>query len=376
MINTNREVKFLDLKAQLPLVREEIGARFREIIDNTSFVGGKNMKIFETDFAKYIGTRHCVAVSNGTTALQLALWAKGIGAGDEVIVPVNTFIATAEAVTAVGAKPVFVDMDEKIYTIDVNKIEQNINKNTKAIIPVHLYGQCAEMDKILELGKKYSLFILEDTCQSHGAEHNGHKAGSMGDASAFSFYPGKNLGAWGEGGAVCTNDDDLAAKIKMLRDHGSKTKYIHELVGGNYRMCEFQGAVLSVKLKFLDAWNESRRRNAAIYFEKLCVNKKVILPFVGAGNLPVWHLFVVRISSRDKMADFLREHGVQTGIHYPFPLHITEAYRNLGYKEGDFPVAERVQKEILSLPMFAELSEEDISYVVEQMNSFLSKYDS
>lgn len=376
MTDDKKEVKFLDIKAQLPLIQGQIIERFKEIIENTAFVSGKNVKSFEIDFANYIGTNHCIAVSNGTAALQLALWAKGIGRGDEVIMPVNTFIATAEAVTAVGAKPVFVDMNEEVYTIDVNKIEQNINKNTKAIIPVHLYGQCADMDKILALAQKYNLFVVEDACQAHGAEYRGKKAGSLGEASAFSFYPGKNLGAWGEGGAICTNDEVLAEKTRMLRDHGLKTKYIHELVGGNYRMSEFQGSVLSVKLKFLDVWNEQRRHKAKIYLERLAGKKNLILPVIGADNLPVWHLFVVRAIDREEFVNFLKEKGIQTGIHYPFPLHLTAAYQNLGYQKGDFPVAEKVQGEIFSLPMFAELREEDIEYVVEQINIFLSKYAS
>lgn len=370
MNNINREVKFLDLKAQLPLIQDEIMSKFKEIVDNTAFISGKNVKNFEADFSRFVGVRHCIAVNNGTSALQLALWARGVGIGDEVILPVNTFIATAEAVTAVGGKPIFVDINEKTYNIDVKKIEASINKNTKAIIPVHLYGQCAELDEIVELGKKYNLFILEDACQAHGAEYKGRKAGSVGDASAFSFYPGKNLGAWGEGGAICTNNDSLAEKIRLLREHGSKIKYFHEVAGGNYRMCEFQGAVLLVKLGFLDKWNDLRRRNAGYYFERLEKKHKIILPYVGVHNMPIWHLFVVRFSDRAKVVEYLKDKGIQTGIHYPIPLHLTSAYKYLDYKKGDFPVAEKVQKEILSLPMFAELSQEDITYVAEQINSY------
>lgn len=369
--NSAMEIKFLDLKAQYPLIKDEILKKFDEIIENSAFISGKYTQQFEEEFAKYLGVKYCVAVNDGTSALYLALLAKGIGFGDEVLVPVNTFIATAEAVSLTGARPVFIDINEGTYNIDISKIEEKITDKTKAIIPVHLYGQCADMDPILEIAKKYKLIVIEDACQAHGAEYKGRKAGSMGDCGAFSFYPGKNLGTWGEGGAVVTNNSELAGKIMLLRNHGSKVKYQHDIVGGNFRMSEFEGAVLSTKIRYLDKWNEGRRGNAEVYLKLLAGKKAIALPVASAENVPVWHLFVVRTVTRDKFTEFLRGNSIQTGIHYPIPLHLCEAYSHLGYKLGDFPIAERVCKEIVSLPMYPELSEEEIRYVADTINEFL-----
>jgi dTDP-4-amino-4,6-dideoxygalactose transaminase len=366
-------VKFLDLKAQYPLIKEEILSRINSIVENSAFVCGKQVKEFEDAFASYLGVKHCIAVNNGTSALLLTLMANKIGPSDEVILPVNTFIATAEAVSLVGATPVFVDINEKTYLIDPGKIEGKINKKTKAILPVHLFGQCADMDAIDKIAEKHKLLVIEDACQAHGSLYKGKKAGSLGICAAFSFYPGKNLGAWGEGGAVTTNNDKIAEKIRLIRDHGSKKKYCHEIIGGNFRIDEFQGAVLATKLKHLDAWNEKRRRNAEVYFKAFqSINnlktKGIILPSVEKHNIPNWHLFVIRAKNRDSLIEHLGKNNIQTGIHYPFPLHLTEAYKARGYSKGDFPIAEKVQKEIISLPMYAELPEQHIKTVAAKID--------
>lgn len=371
IITNMKEVKFLDLKANYPLVRGEISNKFEEIIDGSSFVSGKYVSEFEKEFAKFVGAKHCIAVDNGTSALYLTLLAHGVGKGDEVIIPVNTFIATAEAVSLVGATPVFVDNEEGTYNINVSKIENCITPLTKAIIPVHLYGTCASMDEVVSCAKKHGLLVIEDACQAHGASYNGTKAGSIGDSAVFSFYPGKNLGAWGEGGAITTSDDAVAQKLRSLRNHGSKIKYQHEIIGGNFRMSEFQGAVLSTKLPYLESWNEQRRKNAALYTQFLGGNKKIILPLIPINSVPVWHLFVIRVSDREALAAHLQEKGIGTGIHYPVPLHLTPAYSYMGHTKGEFPFSEKFCDEIISLPMYPELSEKEIRYVADTINDFL-----
>jgi len=355
-------VPFLDLRAQYKQIKNEVHIALDQVMESTAFVLGDAVKEFEVAFARHHGAEHCVAVSSGTSALHVALLAMGIGAGDEVIVPVNTFIATAEAVSHCGAKPVFVDMCEEDYCMDPAKIELAVTSNTKAIIPVHLYGQPAEMDEIMSIAKKYKLMILEDCAQAHDAEYRGRKVGTFGCAGAFSFYPGKNLGAYGEGGAVVTNDSRLAEKMRMLRDHGSAKKYCHDLVGYNYRMEGFQGAVLGVKLKYLVDWTNKRRRAAAKYTEALA-DLPCILKAEKDHVRHVYHLFVVRIKCRDIVIDALKRKGIACGIHYPIPLHLTGAYQHLGYKQGDFPVAEAAAAEILSLPMYPELTNVMIEYV-------------
>lgn len=371
IITNMKEVKFLDLKANYPLVRGEISNKFEEIIDGSSFVSGKYVSEFEKEFAKFVGAKHCIAVDNGTSALYLTLLAHGVGKGDEVIIPVNTFIATAEAISLVGATPVFVDNEEGTYNINVSKIENCITPLTKAIIPVHLYGTCASMDEVVSCAKKHGLLVIEDACQAHGASYNGTKAGSIGDSAVFSFYPGKNLGAWGEGGAITTSDDAVAQKLRSLRNHGSKIKYQHEIIGGNFRMSEFQGAVLSTKLPYLESWNEQRRKNAALYTQFLGGNKKIILPLIPINSVPVWHLFVIRVSDREALAAHLQEKGIGTGIHYPVPLHLTPAYSYMGHTKGEFPFSEKFCDEIISLPMYPELSEKEIRYVADTINDFL-----
>ena len=355
-------VPFLDLKTQYLTIREEVHAALDTVMENTAFVLGPAVNRFEEAFAAHHGAKHCVATCSGTSALHAALLAMGIGPGDEVIVPANTFIATAEAASHCGARPVFVDMAEKDFCIDPARIESAITPRTRAIIPVHLYGQPAEIEKVCAVAEKHGLMVLEDCAQAHDAEYKGRKVGTFGRAGAFSFYPGKNLGAYGEGGAVVTNDDALAAKVRMLRDHGSAKKYYHDLVGYNYRMHGFQGAVLGVKLKYLVDWTDERRRAAAKYREVLS-DLPVGLPAEKPHVRHVYHLFVVRVKNRDAVMEALKQKGVATGIHYPIPLHLTGAYRHLGGKEGDLPVSERVSSEIVSLPMFAELADEQIEYI-------------
>ncbi len=347
----------------------EVEKKIHEIIFSSRFVGSKYVKEFEDNFAKYLSVKHCVAVNSGTSALYLALMALGVKECDEVILPVNTFIATAEAVSLLRAKPVFVDIDEKTYNIDAKKVKEAITDKTKVIIPVHLYGQCCNMDEIKEIAEKHDLYVLEDACQAHGAEYKGKKAGSLGDIAAFSFYPAKNLGAFGEGGAVATNDGELAEKIRMLRDHGSKQKYYHEIIGGNFRMDEIQGAALSTKLKFLDKWNNMRREAAKLYNELL--DGVVTTPYEAPYNKHIYHLYVIRVKNRDKVMEYLYSQGVYTGIHYPVPIHLQKAYSFMNIAKGAFPIAEKAAEEILSLPMFPYITEDEICYVVERLKEVM-----
>lgn len=362
-------IPFVDLKAQYNSIRDEIAVAIQRVLDNTSFILGKEVFTFEEQFAEYVGAKHCVAVNSGTAAVQLAVQASGIGEGDEVIVPANTFFATAEGVSTAGAKPVFVDCDAVSYNIDVTKIEAAITPQTKAIMPVHLYGQSADLDEILAIAEKHNLLVIEDAAQAHGSLYKGKRVGAFGKASAFSFYPGKNLGAYGEGGAILTDDDDLARHAKLLRDHGSLEKYKHEIVGYNFRLEGIQGAVLQVKLKYLDGWNNLRRIHAAMYNE-LLQDSGLILPTEMDYARHIYHLYVVQSEKRDELQKHLGENDVQTGIHYPIPIHLQKAYENLGYKNGDFPEAEKQAPKLLSLPMFPELSEDQIKKVCDAVKSF------
>ncbi len=362
-------VPFLDLKAQYASIKREIDPAIQAVVDSCAFASGPFVEKFEKAFAEYCGAKHCIGVGNGTSALELILRAYGIGRGDEVITVANSFFASAEAISLANATPILVDCNEDDALIDTTKIEQAITKKTKAIIPVHLYGQCADMDTVIAIAKKHSLIVIEDACQAHGSLYKGKKAGlpaetlakagSMAHAGAFSFYPGKNLGAYGEGGAVTTNDEAIAKKIRMLRDHGMPEKYKHAIVGKNERMDGIQGAVLSVKLPHLDAWNNARRKNAALYRELLTDNPNVKLFTAHADRSSNYHLFVMRVKNRDVVQEKLKQQGISTGIHYPIPIHLQEAYAGI-WKKGDFPVAENMAGEILSLPMFPELTEEQI----------------
>jgi dTDP-4-amino-4,6-dideoxygalactose transaminase len=358
------KVNFVDLKAQYRTIAADIDAAVARVIQRGDFIMGEDVREFEKEFAAYCKAPHCVTVASGTEALQLALVACGIGAGDEVITCAHTFIATAIAVWQAGATPVLVDCEEKYFTIDVAKIERAITPRTKAIIPVHLYGQPADMDPILEIARKHKLIVLEDACQSHGAEYKGRRCGSIGDIAAFSFYPGKNLGAYGDGGAITTNRADLADKVRLLRDYGQKQKYEHLMKGFNSRLDTMQAAILRVKLRHLDLWNESRRRAAATY-DKLLAGGPVTAPKAAPYSKHVYHLYVIRTRDRKKLQDAMTANGIYTGIHYPIPIHLQPAFADLGKQKGSFPVVETIAPQILSLPMFAELTDVQIERVVK-----------
>ena len=364
-------IPFVDLKAQYASIKNEIDSAVKEVIDNTAFIGGSFAKKFEDAFAAFCNVRYCVGVGNGTDALFIALKSLGIGEGDEVITVANSFIATSEAVSMTGARVVFVDIDPKTYNIDINKIEEKISAKTKAIIPVHLYGQPADMEPIIQLAKKYKLKIVEDAAQAHGAEYKGKKIGSIGDMACFSFYPGKNLGAYGDAGAVVTNDGDLAIKARMFANHGRIDKYNHEKEGINSRLDGIQAAVLSTKLKYLDKWTEHRRKNAYLY-NKLLNNPMVTTPVELENVKAVYHLYVIKVPAekRQELQNALKSHGISTGIHYPIALPELIAYKYLNHKDTDFPVASGASQQILSLPMFAELTEEQIKFIAEKINNF------
>ena len=366
------KINFVDLKAQYKSIKPEIDEAIQDVIDNTAFIMGDRLKNFEANFAKAHHVQYCLGTSSGTDSLHLALWALNIGLGDEVIVPVNTFFATAEAVSIAGATPVFVDNDPITFNISISSIESKITPKTKAIIPVHLYGQTADMDPILKIAKKHQLFVIEDCAQSHLETYKGNPTGSMGDIGCFSFYAGKNLGAYGEGGAVTTNDENLMKKMAMIRDHGSSEKYHHDVIGHNYRLEGLQAAILNVKLKHLEKWNDMRRKNAALYSKYLKDIKQIKLPVIMDYAKHVFHLYVVLAEDRDNLQKYLGENSIYTGLHYPIPLHLQKAYSFLGYSRGDFPVAEKCADEIISLPMYPELTEEEIKYTCEQIAKFYS----
>ena len=366
-------VPFLDLKAQYATIKPEIDAAIQSVVDSCAFAGGPFVERFEREFAAYCGARHCVAVGNGTEALWLILLAKGIGEGDEVITVANTFIATAEAVSYCQARPVFVDVDERFYTMDPDLLQKAITRSTRAIIPVHLYGQPVDMDPILAVAAEHGLAVIEDACQAHGALYKGRKAGSIGEAAAFSFYPGKNLGAYGEAGAIVTNDDELAQRTRMLRDHGQSSKYTHDVIGMNCRMDGIQGAVLSVKLRHLDDWNEARMRHAAAYARLLSDAGVAGLPACAPYARHVYHIYGVRVAQRERAMAELKEAGVGCGIHYPVPVPLQKAYGGNGFSVGAFPVSERCARETLSLPMYAELSDEQIAHVTQALARVLQR---
>jgi len=365
------QVPLLDLKALHDPLRGELMEAISEVIDSNAFAGGPFVARFEQDFAAFCKSPHAIGVGNGTDALWLSLLALGIGAGDEVITSPMTFIATAEAISFCGAKPVFVDIDEKTYTLDPNLLERAITPRTKAIIPVHLFGQMADMDPILEIATRHGLPVIEDACQAHGAEYKGRKAGSLGIAGCFSFYPGKNLGALGEAGAVVTGSVELKNKIQMLRDHGQSRKYHHVLLGWNGRMDGIQGAVLRVKLKHLARANEARRAHARHYDQQLAGLDALITPVEAGYGRHVYHVYTVRVPGRDEMLREMASRGIACGIHYPIPLHLQEAYHFLGHQPGSFPVAERCAAEFLSLPMYPELSAEQVAKVEQELKALL-----
>jgi len=369
------KIPFLDLKIQYEKIKNEVNPAIMEILENTSYILGKSVSDFERDFAKVHNVKYCSGLSSGTDGNHLALWALGIGPGDEVIIPANTFIATAWGATLNGAVPVFVDCHPYSYNIDPSKVEAAITPATKAIVAVHLYGQPADLDPLKKIADKYNIHLVEDCAQAHLAEYKGKKVGGFGITASFSFYPGKNLGAYGEGGAVVTNNEELALKMKMMREHGSSQKYNHEIYGHNYRMEGIQGAVLGVKLKHLENWTDGRRRAASLYRKFLEGVPEIILPTEMEYSRHVYHLFVIKIKEggkdlRDALAEYLNKEGISTGLHYPVPLHLQKCFSHLGYREGDFPVAEELASSGLSLPMYPELSEEQINYISSRVSDF------
>lgn len=368
------KVPFLNLHAQYLEIKDEIHAAFDDILQRTAFVSGIYNERFEKEFREAIGATYCLATNCGTSALHIALWALGLGPGDEVIVPVNTFIATSEAVSLTGARPVFVDHDPETYNIDVTKIEAAITPRTKAIIPVHLYGQPANMNAIGEVGRRCNLIVVEDACQAHLGRFQGTRVGNFGRAAAFSFFPGKNLGAYGDAGCVVTNDESLYDTMRRIRVHGSAERYVHDLEGHCYRMSEFQAAVLGVKLPHLRRWTTRRQQVAERYRELLGDVQQIILPSVPDGAEHVYHLFVIRVPAdrRNELRSYLSDQGIGTGLHYPIPLHLQKAYTRLGHREGDFMVAEQCCREILSLPMCPMLQDIQVEYVCEKIRAFFS----
>lgn len=356
-------IPFLDLKAQYRQIKDEVRIALDQAMENAWFVLGPQVQAFEEKFAAYVNAQHAVAVNSGTSALHLAMLASGIGPGDEVIVPAMTFIATASAVEYAGARPVFVDVDARRYTMAPELIERAITRRTKAIVPVHLYGQPADMDPILAVARKHGLIVIEDAAQAHGAEYRGKRCGSIGHLACFSFYPGKNLGAYGEGGIVTTDREDYAKTVRALRDWGQHEKGRHSLRGFNYRMEGFQGAVLGVKLNHIETWTEARRGRARLYDELLRQNG-IEPPEAMPDVRHVYHIYPVMLPNRDAVRKALADNGIQANIHYPSPVHLQECFADLGHKPGDFPNAERIAREELSLPIYAEMTDEQVAEVV------------
>ncbi len=363
-------IPLIDLKKNYLGIKDEVLSQINKIFDDCKFIMGENVEKFEKNFADYIGTKYAVAVNSGTAALQLSLLGLGIKNGDEVITVPNSFFATAEAISNVGATPVFCDVNDNTHNINVNKIEDKITKKTKAILPVHLYGHPSDMDSIKEIAKNHNLLVIEDACQAHGAEYKNKKTGAFGDTGCFSFYPSKNLGAFGEGGIITTDNEELFNKLKLLRAHGENPKGTHNISGYNFRLDEIQGAILNIKLKYLDRYNNSRRKNAVLYKNLLTDVPNIESPYEDPFVKHVYHLFVIKTDFRDELSRFLNNKGIGTGIHYPNLIHLQPAYKELGYKLGDFPVSEKISKQILSLPMFPELTEEQIHIVVDKIKEF------
>ena len=365
----NINIPFASFEPMHQEIKEELDTAIQTVLDSNWFIRGKQNEKFEKEFAEYCGTKYCVGCGNGLDALSLLLKAYGIGAGDEVIVPSNTFIATALAVTYTGAVPVLVDPRLDDYTMDACKIEEKITSRTKAVIPVHLYGQTADMDAIRFIAQEHGLIIIEDAAQAHGAEYKGKKSGNLGDAAGFSFYPGKNLGALGDAGAITTNDGNIAEKVRTLANYGSDFKYHHIYQGVNSRLDELQAAVLSVKLKRLDHWNAFRERIAEKYLGGI-KNPKIVKPTIAENRTHVWHIFAVRTEKRAELEKYLNAHGIGTTIHYPVPIHLQEGYRNLGVQRGELSISEEIADTELSIPMYYGMRDEQVDYVIETLNGF------
>jgi len=367
-------IPLVDLKAQYQPLKDEIFTGFARSLESMYLFLGENVQAFQREFAQFCNVKHGIGVSNGTTALHIILRAMGIGPRDEVITVSHTFIATAEAIILAGATPVFVDIDPETCLMDVDQIEDCITSSTRAILPVHLYGQTVDMDPLMEIAKHHDLRVIEDACQAHGAEYKGRKAGSLGDAAAFSFYFSKNLGAYGEGGFITTNDDEIARRARMIRDHGSERKYYHDIMGFNARLDELQAVVLRAKLPHLEEWTVKRRENAKKYGQ-LLEDTIVSPPVEYPENRHVYHLYVAQTTKRDELLDYLHENGVGAGVHYPVPTHLQKSMRHLGYRPGSLPITERVVGEIISLPMYAELNDQQIEKIADSIDDFSKRPD-
>ena len=369
-----QSIPLVNLQLQHAAVADEVAEGWRQVLAKTAFIGGPQVAEFEKNYATFTGIPHCVGVANGTDAIELALRALGVGPGDECILPANTFIATAEAVYRAGATPVLVDCaDDGTYLMDCDAVEAAVTERTRALIPVHLYGQAAPVERLLELAGRIGAYLVEDAAQSQGARRNGTAAGALGHAAATSFYPGKNLGAYGDAGAVLTGSDDVAERVRMMRDHGSPRKYEHAIFGVNSRLDTLQAVVLSAKLRRLEGWNAARRAAAARYDEMLRDCEAVIRPRTLDGNVHVWHLYVVRVPNRDAVLKELHASGIGAGIHYPVPVHLTEAFAGLGYAEGAFPVAEKSAAEIISLPLFPEITADQQEFVISALRAAVGR---
>ena len=362
-------VPILDLKVQYAAIKDEITRAINKVCESQAFALGPAVEEFERNVAAYCNSEHAIGVSSGTDALLVSLMALGIKPGDEVITTPFTFFATAGCIVRVGARPVFVDVDPDSYNIDPALIEEKITEKTRAIVPVHLFGQLARMEAITEIAKRHNLAVIEDAAQAIGASRSGTLAGNFGDCGCFSFYPTKNLGGFGDGGLVTTNSDLLADDIRTLRDHGQKPRYFYKVIGGNFRLDGIQGAVLNVKLKYLDDWNEKRRQNAALY-DSLFVDSPVGTPAIDSGNVSIYHQYTITASGRDKLQKYLADNDIGSAVFYPKPLHLQDCFKELGYKQGDMPVAERLCNEVLSLPVYPELSQEEIEYVAGTVLKF------
>jgi dTDP-4-amino-4,6-dideoxygalactose transaminase len=367
-------IPFVDLRTQYQNIKDEVNEVMDAVIEDTAFVGGKYVEKFETEFAEFCDASYCIGMGNGTDAIYVVFKMLGIGSGDEVITAANSFIASSESISLTGAKVVFCDVSEKTRNIDPELIEAKITDKTRAIMPVHLYGQPSDMDSVMEIADRYNLRIVEDCAQAHGAEFKSRKTGTFGAAACFSFYPGKNLGAYGDGGAIITNDSNLAEKIRMFANHGSSEKYYHEFEGINSRLDGLQAAVLSIKLKYLTEWNLKRNINARMYNDKLKDIKQIITPVISDDRDHVFHLYVIRTKHRNDLKHYLQEKGVSCGIHYPIALPNLKAYSHFGHKPKDFPISSMLQDDILSLPMYPELAEGQIDYIIDNINNFYSNF--
>jgi dTDP-4-amino-4,6-dideoxygalactose transaminase len=375
MNNGHLQIPFVDLAAQYAAIETEINQAISKVLRKTNFILGEEVELFEQEFAAFCEADYAVGVDSGTSALELALKAYEIGPGDEVITVANTFIATTLAISYTGAIPVLVDIDPSTYTMDISLLEKAITPRTKAIIPVHLYGHPVDMTPLLEIAQKYELIIIEDACQAHGARYKGKRVGSLGHAAAFSFYPGKNLGAYGDGGIVVTNNSRTAESLRLLRNYGSVKKYHHAVRGFNRRLDTLQAAVLRVKLRYLEAWSEARRQHATRYGQLLAdYSDSVVIPTPADYAEPVFHLYVIRVNNRDAVQTYLHQQGIATVIHYPIPIHLQPAYRDLNYRQGDFPVTERFAEQILSLPMYPEMTETSLKYVAMALKGIISSH--